>query len=70
MFVFWVSNYLLKGQMRRYHRMVYVRGPPDEPPIETYVKKVWFFLHESYKPHDVLEVHYWGPHAEVGLTFI
>jgi hypothetical protein len=33
-----------------------VRGPPDEPPIESYVKKVWFFLHESYKPHDVLEV--------------
>jgi hypothetical protein len=38
------------------YRMVYVRGPPDEPPIESYVKKVWFFLHESYKPHDVLEV--------------
>ncbi|XP_071496670.1 YEATS domain-containing protein 2-like [Diadema antillarum] len=36
--------------------MVYVRGPPDEPRIDHFVEKVWFFLHPSYRPNDLLEV--------------
>ncbi|KAM8952674.1 YEATS domain-containing protein 2 [Pelodytes ibericus] len=36
--------------------MVYVRGCRKEPSINHFVKKVWFFLHPSYKPNDLVEV--------------
>ncbi|XP_075057809.1 YEATS domain-containing protein 2 isoform X2 [Mixophyes fleayi] len=36
--------------------MVYVRGSRKEPSINHFVKKVWFFLHPSYKPNDLVEV--------------
>ncbi|XP_078000170.1 YEATS domain-containing protein 2-like [Glandiceps talaboti] len=36
--------------------MVYVRGPLEEPRIDHFVKKVWFFLHPSYRPNDLVEV--------------
>ncbi|XP_029472877.1 YEATS domain-containing protein 2 isoform X8 [Rhinatrema bivittatum] len=36
--------------------MVYVRGSRKEPSISHFVKKVWFFLHPSYKPNDLVEV--------------
>ncbi|XP_053166413.1 YEATS domain-containing protein 2 isoform X2 [Hemicordylus capensis] len=36
--------------------MVYVRGSRREPSIHHFVKKVWFFLHPSYKPNDLVEV--------------
>ncbi|XP_078065295.1 YEATS domain-containing protein 2 isoform X13 [Mustelus asterias] len=36
--------------------MVYVRGSRKEPTIDHFVKKVWFFLHPSYKPNDLVEV--------------
>lgn len=36
--------------------MVYVRGPPEDPHIDRFVKKVWFFLHPSYRPNDIVEV--------------
>ncbi|KAG2462083.1 YETS2 protein, partial [Polypterus senegalus] len=36
--------------------MVYVRGSRKEPSIDHFVKKVWFFLHPSYKPNDLVEV--------------
>lgn len=36
--------------------MVYVRGSQNEPSIHHFVKKVWFFLHPSYKPNDLVEV--------------
>ncbi|KAM4693340.1 YEATS domain-containing protein 2 isoform 2-T3 [Discoglossus pictus] len=36
--------------------MVYVRGSRKEPSITHFVKKVWFFLHPSYKPNDLVEV--------------
>ncbi|XP_033101925.1 YEATS domain-containing protein 2-like [Anneissia japonica] len=36
--------------------MVYVRGPSNEPSIDHFVKKVWFFLHPSYRPNDLVEV--------------
>nr|XP_032831061.1 YEATS domain-containing protein 2 isoform X7 [Petromyzon marinus] len=36
--------------------MIYVRGSRREPRIDHFVKKVWFFLHPSYKPNDLVEV--------------
>ena len=36
--------------------MVYVRGPKESPRIDHFVKKVWFFLHPSYRPNDLVEV--------------
>ena len=36
--------------------MMYVRGPPEDPHIDRFVKKVWFFLHPSYRPNDIVEV--------------
>ncbi|XP_078472814.1 YEATS domain-containing protein 2 isoform X2 [Lampetra planeri] len=36
--------------------MIYVRGSRREPRIDYFVKKVWFFLHPSYKPNDLVEV--------------
>uniref|UniRef100_A0A667XM19 YEATS domain-containing protein 2 n=1 Tax=Myripristis murdjan TaxID=586833 RepID=A0A667XM19_9TELE len=36
--------------------MLYVRGSRREPSIDHFVKKVWFFLHPSYKPNDLVEV--------------
>ncbi|KAL4635963.1 YEATS domain-containing protein 2 [Arapaima gigas] len=36
--------------------MVYVRGSRKEPSIDHFVKKIWFFLHPSYKPNDLVEV--------------
>ena len=36
--------------------MVYVRGPPEDPHIDRFIKKVWFFLHPSYRPNDIVEV--------------
>lgn len=38
--------------------MVYVRGSKKEPSIDHFVRKVWFFLHPSYKPNDLVEVRY------------
>ena len=36
--------------------MVYVRGSKEEPRIDHYIKKIWFFLHPSYRPNDLVEV--------------
>ena len=36
--------------------MVYVRGPPQDPNIDRFISKVWFFLHPSYRPNDIVEV--------------
>jgi len=36
--------------------MVYVRGPPEDPHIDRFIMKVWFFLHPSYRPNDIVEV--------------
>lgn len=36
--------------------MVYVRGPPEDPNIDRFISKVWFFLHPSYRPNDIVEV--------------
>ncbi len=36
--------------------MVYVRGSRDDPAIDSFVQKVWFFLHPSYRPNDLVQV--------------
>lgn len=36
--------------------MVYVRGPPEDPNIDRFISRVWFFLHPSYRPNDIVEV--------------
>lgn len=36
--------------------LIYVRGPKEEPQIDHFVKKVWFFLHPSYRPNDLVEI--------------
>lgn len=36
--------------------MVYVRGEKNKPDISNIVEKVKFYLHPSYKPHDIVEI--------------
>ncbi|XP_034257093.1 YEATS domain-containing protein 2 [Thrips palmi] len=36
--------------------MVYIRGPKGAPNISSFVSKVRFFLHPSYRPNDVVQV--------------
>jgi Transcription initiation factor IIF, auxiliary subunit len=36
--------------------MMYVRGPREAPDVSDFVSKVRFFLHPSYRPHDIAEV--------------
>lgn len=36
--------------------MVYVRGPKEAPDLSHLIEKVVFYLHPSYRPHDVVEV--------------
>ncbi|XP_067004518.2 YEATS domain-containing protein 2 isoform X2 [Anabrus simplex] len=36
--------------------MVYVRGPKEVPDVSSFVSKVRFFLHPSYRPHDVVDI--------------
>ncbi|KAL9924089.1 uncharacterized protein LOC119640622 [Glossina fuscipes] len=37
--------------------LVYVQAKEASTPLEHYVKKVRFFLHHSYRPNDVVDVH-------------
>uniref|UniRef100_A0A1A9ZD72 YEATS domain-containing protein n=1 Tax=Glossina pallidipes TaxID=7398 RepID=A0A1A9ZD72_GLOPL len=37
--------------------LVYVQAKETSTPLEHYVKKVRFFLHHSYRPNDVVDVH-------------
>ncbi|XP_035204449.1 YEATS domain-containing protein 2-like, partial [Stegodyphus dumicola] len=54
-----ISNFIpiWKREDQSTHRwMVYVRGDKDSPNIESFVKKVRFLLHPSYRPTDVIEI--------------
>ncbi|GFO20318.1 yeats domain-containing protein 2 [Plakobranchus ocellatus] len=44
------------NDMSSHKWMVYVRGPKSDPDISGFVRKVWFFLHHSYKPNDLVEI--------------
>lgn len=45
-----------KNDQATHKWMVYIRGPPENPDISSFVKRVWFFLHPSYMPNDIIEV--------------
>ena len=45
------------GNDRSTHKwMVYVRGPKDDNELQSFISKVWFLLHPSYQPNDLVEV--------------
>ena len=55
------SKYILpdqrEGNDRSTHKwMVYVRGPKDDGELQSFISKVWFLLHPSYQPNDLVEV--------------
>ena len=53
------SQYLLsttKGDPTTHKWMVYVRGPPEDGEINHFINSVWFFLHPSYAPNDIIKV--------------
>ncbi|XP_028407774.1 YEATS domain-containing protein 2-like isoform X2 [Dendronephthya gigantea] len=55
------SKYILPEQRERNDRsthkwMVYVRGPKDGSELNNFISKVWFLLHPSYQPNDLVEV--------------
>lgn len=55
------SQYLIKslrsGSESSTHKwMVYVRGVPGEQSLHNYVRAIRFFLHPSYRPHDIVQV--------------
>jgi len=39
-----------------YKWQLYIRGTDDQDDISTFVKKVRFFLHDSYKPNHIIDV--------------
>uniref|UniRef100_UPI00358FF793 YEATS domain-containing protein 2 isoform X2 n=1 Tax=Myxine glutinosa TaxID=7769 RepID=UPI00358FF793 len=44
------------GDAATHKWMVYVRGPRSAPSLAPFVRCVWFFLHPSYRPHDLVEI--------------
>jgi len=53
------SQYLLttaKNDATTHKWMVYVRGPPEDDEISHFISSVWFFLHPSYAPNDLVKV--------------
>lgn len=53
-----ISKYMpsLDNDNTTHKWMVYVRGEKDKADISNIVEKVKFYLHPSYKPHDVVEI--------------
>ncbi|XP_017860394.1 PREDICTED: uncharacterized protein LOC108612028 isoform X2 [Drosophila arizonae] len=45
------------GQSLVYKWLVYVHGKNLPQPLESYIKKVRFQLHHSYRPNDIVDVH-------------
>lgn len=55
------SKYIMPDQRERNDRsthkwMVYVRGAKDDEGLENFINKVWFLLHPSYQPNDLIEL--------------
>lgn len=55
------SKYILpehrESNDRSTHKwMVYVRGPKNNSDLQNFICKVWFLLHPSYQPNDLVEV--------------
>ncbi|KAH8410633.1 hypothetical protein KR009_007726 [Drosophila setifemur] len=47
----------MDGQALVYKWLVYVQGKDLPQPLESYVKKLRFHLHHSYRPNDIVDVH-------------
>ena len=45
-----------KNDQATHKWMVYVRGLPGEPELSSFIQRVWFILHPSYMPNDIIEV--------------
>ena len=45
-----------KNDQATHKWMVYVRASPGDPDISTFIQRVWFILHPSYMPNDMIEV--------------
>ncbi|XP_014472124.1 PREDICTED: YEATS domain-containing protein 2 [Dinoponera quadriceps] len=52
----WIPPDWRDGSDASHKWTMYVRGDKEDADIGTYVSKVRFFLHPSYRPHDVVEV--------------
>ena len=71
------SKYILPeqrdGNDRSTHKwMVYVRGPKEDSELQIFISKVWFLLHPSYQPNDLVEVskHHSKLPDEAGVSFL
>ena len=45
-----------KNDQATHKWMVYVRGLPGEPDLSSFIQRIWFILHPSYMPNDIIEV--------------
>ncbi|EDW02916.1 uncharacterized protein LOC6562803 [Drosophila grimshawi] len=52
-----VDSDVQNGQALAYKWLVYVQGKNLPMPPETYLRKVRFQLHHSYRPNDIVDVH-------------
>ncbi|RIB08766.1 yeats family-domain-containing protein, partial [Gigaspora rosea] len=54
----WITPEKRDSSLRKYtHKwMVYVTGPPHDLNITPFIRRVRFFLHQSYRPLDVVDV--------------
>jgi transcription initiation factor IIF auxiliary subunit len=54
----WISPEKRDPNLQKYtHKwMVYVAGPPHDLNVTPFIRKVRFYLHPSYRPHDIVDV--------------
>jgi len=54
----WVAPEKRDPNLQKYtHKwMVYVAGPPHDLNVTSFIRKVRFYLHPSYRPHDIVDV--------------
>ncbi|CAB4492334.1 unnamed protein product [Rhizophagus irregularis] len=54
----WIASEKRDPNLQKYtHKwMVYVAGPPHDLNVTPFIRKVRFYLHPSYKPHDIVDV--------------
>ncbi|GES84649.1 YEATS domain-containing protein 2-like [Rhizophagus clarus] len=54
----WIASEKRDPNLQKYtHKwMVYVAGPPHDLNVTPFIRKVRFYLHPSYRPHDIVDV--------------
>ncbi|KAG9297879.1 hypothetical protein G9A89_015470, partial [Geosiphon pyriformis] len=54
----WISAEKRHLKLQKYtHKwMIYVVGPPHSLNVTSFIRKVRFYLHPSYRPHDIVDV--------------